>query len=438
MLEYLQKNYLNPHPKVKKKRKSAKVSDDKIKIIDYSDKGWSLNADDEEDVEDVQLDELPAVAEVVDERPPEQIEIDKYKSSTNWKPLGYKHDKDYLPRKRSFKDRKNPEFLEELSDCKHRARERSRPDSNNSLSYDLLLPRKRLDSSDVSPTRKHHDSRDVSPPRKRHDSSDVSLPRKRHDSSDVSPPRKRHDSGDVSPPRKRLGSSDASPPRKRDNSSNVSPPRKRHDSSDVSLPRKRLDSSDASPPRKRHDSSDVSPPRRKNSQARETIDKTLISKEPKSETNETIYRDRATGKKREVNRDLEAKQKLIQDKVQKWKAGAAQSKRQQVAAEEAVHEMSKGFTRLEGDEDLEKYLKDKTREDDPMAEYISKKSRKKDKRIEYPKFKGAWPANRFNIPPGYRWDGVDRSNGFEKKYFDSVNSKKAVAEIAHKWSVEEM
>ena len=414
MLEYLQKNYLNPQPKVKKKRKSAKVSNDKIKIIDYSDKGWSLNADDEEDVEDVQLDELPAVAEVVDERPPELIEIDKYKSSTNWKPLGYKHDKVYLPRKRSFKDRKNPEFLEELSDFKHRTRERRRLDSSNALSFNLLPPRKRHDSSDVSSTRKHHDS------------------------CDVSPPRKRHDSSDVSPPRKRLGSSDASPPRKRDNSSDVSPPRKRHDSSDVSPPRKRLDSSDASPPRKRHDSSDVSPPRRKNSQARETIDKTLISKEPKSETNETIYRDRATGKKREVNRDLEAKQKLIQDKVQKWKAGAAQTKRQQVAAEEAVHEMSKGFTRLEGDEDLEKYLKDKTREDDPMAEYISKKSRKKDKRIEYPKFKGAWPANRFNIPPGYRWDGVDRSNGFEKKYFDSVNSKKAVAEIAHKWSVEEM
>lgn len=58
---------------------------------------------------------------------------------------------------------------------------------------------------------------------------------------------------------------------------------------------------------------------------------------------------------------------------------------------------------------------------------------------ELPRYKGpAPPPNRFNIMPGYRWDGVDRSNGFESKYFSSISNKKAVSADAYKWSVEDM
>ena len=269
---------------------------------------------------------------------------------------------------------------------------------------------------------------------KRHDSSDASpLRRQRHDSSDASPPRKqRHDSSDASPPRKqRHGSSDASPPRKqRHDSSDASPPRRqRHDSSDASPPRRqRHDSSDASPPRKqRHGSSDASPPRKR-----------AESTEAKSRNrNETVYRDRETGKKKELNKDLEMKQNLIVAKVERFRSGILQQQKKEQCAADALHEMGKSFTRSKGDADLEEHLKKHEHEEDPMAQFLRKKNKGKAE-AERPKYKGAWPANRFNIPPGYRWDGVDRSNGFEKKFFSSINERKAVSEIAHKWSVEDM
>lgn len=38
------------------------------------------------------------------------------------------------------------------------------------------------------------------------------------------------------------------------------------------------------------------------------------------------------------------------------------------------------------------------------------------------RFDGA--PNRYNIKPGFRWDGVIRGNGFENKYLQEQNLKK--------------
>ena len=398
--DYIKKHYLGgadtsdgSDKKRKEKKRKRCEGAPRMKIIDDSESGWvkGNNDVDDEDNDPFLDDDLPAVAEIIDERPEKELIIEKYRTSDRWK---------------TFESSRNQKLKEESSKS-HRN-----------------MTKQRHDSSDASPPRKQrHDSSDASPPRKqRHDSSDASPPRKqRHDSSDASPPRKqRHDSSDASPPRKqRHDSSDASPPRKQ-----------RHDSSDASPPRKqRHDSSDASPPRKqRQDSSDASPPR-KRQDAQVSNDKN---------GNKTIYRDRETGQKKEVNKDLEMKQSLILAKVEKFKSGFVQQQKKEKFAADALHEMGKSFTRSKGDADLEDHLKNQDLEEDPMAQFLRKKKSKARKEPERPKYKGAWPANRFNIPPGYRWDGVDRSNGFEKKYFSSVNERKAVAEIAHKWSVEDM
>ncbi len=78
-----------------------------------------------------------------------------------------------------------------------------------------------------------------------------------------------------------------------------------------------------------------------------------------------------------------------------------------------------------------------------MAEYMRNKANENLEGIgikkSVAKYKGPpAPPNRYGLQPGSRWDGVDRSNGFEKRYYDSINAKKARDEAAYKWSVEDM
>ncbi|CAG2118850.1 unnamed protein product, partial [Medioppia subpectinata] len=108
-----------------------------------------------------------------------------------------------------------------------------------------------------------------------------------------------------------------------------------------------------------------------------------------------------------------------------------------------MHEMSKPLARYEGDVDLDKLLRDKEREDDPMLAMM-RKNRVEEQRQEgtlkvMPKYKGPPPPlNRFSIGPGYRWDGVDRSNGFEKKHFDRIANKESTLEEAYRWSTQDI
>lgn len=62
---------------------------------------------------------------------------------------------------------------------------------------------------------------------------------------------------------------------------------------------------------------------------------------------------------------------------------------------------------------------------DPMLEYFRQKEREKKGTSSRQVYKGPFPPNRYNIRPGYRWDGVDRSNGYEKRLIDKETDRKA-------------
>lgn len=165
-------------------------------------------------------------------------------------------------------------------------------------------------------------------------------------------------------------------------------------------------------------------------------------------TASVVRRDRKTGRIRDMEAEMEKERiKDEKDKERKqiydrWGKGVKQVEAHQKKREAEQHEMNKPVARYAGDADLEDYLKQQEREGDPMLAYLRQKEREKrierGQVMEMPKYQGSYSLNRFNIPPGYRWDGVDRSNGYEKKYFDIQSKKKAGEEEAYRYSTEDM
>jgi pre-mRNA-splicing factor CWC26 len=109
-------------------------------------------------------------------------------------------------------------------------------------------------------------------------------------------------------------------------------------------------------------------------------------------------------------------------------------------AEDFAEAAAAPFARYADDPKLEAMLKDTIRSDDPMADYISNKRAHSDRhRNQKPTYKGPpGPGNRFNIKPGYRWDGVDRGSDFEKRLMKSLNEKSATKADYAAWSAADM
>ncbi|XP_026536754.1 BUD13 homolog [Notechis scutatus] len=317
---------------------------------------------------------------------------------------------------------------------------------------DLLPPRSNLQPQPTTASAKK---------RQRHDSecSSGSSPTRRRtqatSDSDLSPPRATGQPGtrqpnspsDLSPPRRnrhKSSDSDLSPPRRGAGRKSRSPSRvlPRHQTMESNGSSQRMLSGDKAG----LVSADLL---RREQQERKKAGRSNNSKhlEDESRHAKTVFRDEM-GRKRDLRQERLEQRKRAEEKSErdeqyaKWGKGLAQSRQQQQNVDDAVKEMQKPLARYIDDQDLDQMLREQEREGDPMADFMRKKkaaAKERQGAKEKPKYNGpAPPLNRFNIWPGYRWDGVDRSNGFEKKRFARIASKKATQELAYKWSVEDM
>ncbi|KAH8105426.1 Pre-mRNA-splicing factor of RES complex-domain-containing protein [Cristinia sonorae] len=156
---------------------------------------------------------------------------------------------------------------------------------------------------------------------------------------------------------------------------------------------------------------------------------------------ETVYRD-ATGRKVDVavERAEAARRKREREekeaKKMEWGKGLVQRDEQERKKKELEELKSRPFARTIDDAAMNEDMKAQDRWNDPAAAFLTKKRTKGPRKPEYTG--PPPPPNRFGIKPGYRWDGVDRGNGFEKKLFQRQNEKKRRGQESYQWSVDEM
>jgi len=150
----------------------------------------------------------------------------------------------------------------------------------------------------------------------------------------------------------------------------------------------------------------------------------LAKSEPEKK-GETVYRDRR-GRKLDVLNEFmriegerEGQRRQAREEYE-WGKGTTQKRDAALAQEELEAAKDEPFARTADDPKLEKMLKETIRDGDPMrtwaAQRKSERAADDDQRQRKPLYKGPTPPpNRYGIAPGYRWDGVDRGNGWEAK-----------------------
>jgi pre-mRNA-splicing factor CWC26 len=160
----------------------------------------------------------------------------------------------------------------------------------------------------------------------------------------------------------------------------------------------------------------------------------------KAAPEETVYRD-ATGRRIDISmRRAEARAEAEQKSREEREAAEAQAgdvqRAAKVAQREALEEAKyMPFARSVDDEEMNAELKSRQRWNDPAALFL--KAEEKGKSVTGKElYKGAAQPNRYGIRPGYRWDGVDRSNGWEAERFRALNRKERNKQLDFAWQMD--
>jgi pre-mRNA-splicing factor CWC26 len=137
----------------------------------------------------------------------------------------------------------------------------------------------------------------------------------------------------------------------------------------------------------------------------------------------------------EAEKAEEMRKRVLKGEVQLEEA----RKRREALEDAALMPLARG----KDDEEMNREMKAAARWNDPMAQFLSNagggdgKGGRRKGTGRRPVYKGAAAPNRYGIRPGYRWDGVDRGNGFETERFKAINRKERVKGLEYAWQMDE-
>jgi pre-mRNA-splicing factor CWC26 len=153
----------------------------------------------------------------------------------------------------------------------------------------------------------------------------------------------------------------------------------------------------------------------------------------------SLLRAEARRQAAEAARAEKAKTDLLKGEVQ---TAAARQRREDL--EDAA---LMPLARRKDDVQLNEELKRQERWNDPMAEFLATQEQTSGKgggkgkggkiRGKRPVYTGPAAPNRYGIRPGYRWDGVDRGNGFEAERFRALNRREMNKGLEYAWQMDE-